>query len=425
VEIIEHRWEEPAQLRVAAYCRVSTNRSSQEESYETQQSYYRKYISDNPEWTFAGIYADEKSGTSAEKRPGFQAMMQDAFDGKMDLIVVKSLSRFSRNLGLFENSIKALKEKGVRIWFERENLYSDSEQTKLILSIMAALAEQESYSISENIKWGQRERQRQGIYNIGNNRVLGYDSKEGKPIPNNDAWIVKAIFEMFIEGHSYRTIVRKLETMGAKSIRGNRLGPSCISYIVNNEIYVGDRLLQKKPPMDFFTKKRIPNTSYDSYYLSDDHEGIIDRATWEKAQKRLKDNRFPIAGSNDTRKNHHYLYGYVICGECGSYGTRRTIRAYCRKGEPHFTYKAWICSKHRADTKKCDNSCSVRETDIVERICEEMGWKCPENDELNPYLLYESIDRIVVSETGEIKIIKREQLTKGERNEENTDFISS
>lgn len=408
MQIINHPCESSKRLRVAAYCRVSTKQSSQEESYETQQSYYRKLITDNPEWEFVGIYSDVKSGTSAEKRPGFQKMMHDSLSGQIDLIIVKSLSRFSRNLGVFENAVRLLKENGVRIWFEKEDLYTDSEQTKLILSIMAALAEQESYSISENIKWTYRERSRQGLHNLGNNRVLGYDCKDGALTPNKDAWIIKKIFQMFIDGFTYKEIENALYQAGARSIFGNTIGTTAIYNILRNEIYVGDRLLQKGPPRDFYTKKPSVNVPYDSYYLENDHPGIVGRDVWNKAQKRISDMRYPqnqIIGNN---RPHHYLFGYVVCGKCGAYGTRRTFKEYQKKEARKIPYKSWGCSNYyRFGETRCSNHHGVRESLIIQGICDSMGWEYPQDGQFNPHLLYENIEKIVISGTRGVEVIKR------------------
>ena len=186
--------------RVAAYCRTSTDLDSQEESYEMQQEYYSAYITGHEEWEFAGIYADEKSGTKAENRPGFQRMIRDALDGKVDYILVKSLSRFSRNIVDAQSYIKLLQGNGVDIHFDKENLDTADPSCSMMLSFLSAIAQDESRSTSENVKWAYLERFKRGEYNLGNNRVLGYDCVNGKLVPNQDAGAVRLIYQLYLEG---------------------------------------------------------------------------------------------------------------------------------------------------------------------------------------------------------------------------------
>ena len=162
--------------RVAAYCRVSTTLENQEDSYEEQVRYYTGYIQANEDWEFAGIYSDEKSGTKASNRDGFQNLIRDAIDGKVDRILVKSVSRFSRNMVECQKYVKILKGNGVDVRFEKENLDTADPSCTMMFSFLAAIAQDESRSISENVKWAYRERFKRGEYNLGNNRILGYDS---------------------------------------------------------------------------------------------------------------------------------------------------------------------------------------------------------------------------------------------------------
>ena len=174
--------------RVAAYCRVSTLDSSQEESYETQKEYYEDFIRCHDEWDFAGIYADQGiSGTSAEKRPQFMACIEDAIGGKIDLILVKSISRFSRNIVDCQSYVAKLKSYGVEVYFEKESLSTMDPSSGMIFSLMGLIAQSESESISQNVKWAIRKRQEEGTYVYGNNRIFGYDTIDGQLVPNKDA----------------------------------------------------------------------------------------------------------------------------------------------------------------------------------------------------------------------------------------------
>ena len=209
--------------RVAAYCRVSTRDASQEESFETQLAYYTQYIKGNPDWVFVRIYADHGvSGVSTRKRPEFLEMIHDALAGKIDLILVKSISRFSRNLVDCQNYIAQLKDKGVEVRFEREGISSFDPTSGFIFSLLSAVAQDESRSISENIKWGYKKRFERGEYCLGSNRILGYDKDPmtKKLVPNKDAWIVRLAFERFVQGVTYRRcLCHQSVFFGAASFR--------------------------------------------------------------------------------------------------------------------------------------------------------------------------------------------------------------
>ena len=277
-------------LRVAAYCRVSTDRTEQEESFATQIAYYTALIESTPEWGLAQIYAEEgRSATNVRGRPQFLRMIEDAMDGKIDLILTKSISRFSRNVVDCQSYVGKLRSKGVEVRFERERLSTLAPSMEMVFSIMAAVAQDESRSISENIKWGYRRRAARGIHRIGNNKVLGYDEVEGVLTPNRDAWIIRMAFDLFVRGMSYAQIARQITRAGGRRLRGNTpLDGTSIRRIVSNEIFVGDRLLQKQAPVNYLTKRREAEGSYQSWYWTDTHEGIIDRQTWNAAQEMLR-----------------------------------------------------------------------------------------------------------------------------------------
>lgn len=260
------------------------------------QAYYRSYIRSQSEWEYAGIYSDEKSGLKAKNRPGFCAMVEDALAEKIDLILVKSVSRLSRNVVDCIDVAKTLGSHGVGIYFEKEGILSTDPTSGMILNLMAAVAQDESRSISDNVKWANRERVKRGEYCLGNNRVLGYDDVEGKLIPNADADIIRTIFRLFLEGKSYRQIAAHLKNIGATGLRGADIQPAGIQYILRNEVYVGDRLLQKRAPRNLLTKQPEKNVEYESNYLQNDHEGIIDRESW-KAVQEILDRRASQAAS--------------------------------------------------------------------------------------------------------------------------------
>ncbi|MBO5199356.1 MAG: recombinase family protein [Lachnospiraceae bacterium] len=271
--------------RVAAYCRVSTIKQDQENSLETQRSYYTAYIRSHPDWEFAGIYHDEKSATGVKKRPGFQRMVQDAAEGRIDMILVKSISRFSRNIVDCQNYARYLRGNGVEVRFEKENLSTADPSADMMFALLGSVAQSESQANSERTRWGISRRMERGEYNIGNNRILGYDTVNGKLVPNQDAWIIRLIFDRFLAGDTYQQIADLVYRHGGHRLRSDRpLGTSNIQSILRNETYAGDRHLQKQPPVHYITKRPNPTAEYKSYYLKDNHKAIIDRETWEKVQ---------------------------------------------------------------------------------------------------------------------------------------------
>ena len=364
---------------VASYCRVSTLLDNQEDSFDTQVSYYTKLIESNPEWEFAGIYSDEKSGTKADNRPGFQQMIRDALEGKIDYILVKSVSRFSRNMVDCQKYVDLLHGNGVDVRFEKENLDTSDPSCSMMFSFLATISQDESHSISENVKWAYRERFKSGKYNLGSNRVFGYDCEDGKLVPNEYASAIRAIFNLFLDGKSFTQIADEMKREDICGRNGRPLTVPGIIYILENETYVGDKLLQKRAPKNFLTKQPEKNVKFESYYLNDDHEPIIDRDTWNQAQALLKTRRNDLENGNVRYHfgRTHFLFGKVFCAECGSPMTRRTLRHSSKSAE---TYKAWECRGHHLGKK--GNGCKMRiisETKLLEQISIQMGY--PEDSE--------------------------------------------
>lgn len=215
-----------------------------------------------------------------------------------------------------------------------------------------------------------------GEYNLGNNRILGYDCVDGELVPNKDAWIVKEVFRRFIEGESYRQIAKGLEELGAQSLHSKKgFGVETLRYMVSNETYVGDKRLQKKAPLDYLTKKPNPNQKVESNYLWDDHEAIIDRETWDKAQEILeKRKELAKVGIHKTNREHHFLYGKVFCGECGAPFLRRTLKA-AGGFKTQSTYKAWNCRNRQKGkgNERCGNR-FIKEEELIDAILRELEW---------------------------------------------------
>ena len=334
--------QEDRKVRVAVYCRVSKKLETQEDSLEEQQEAYKKLISLRSDWELAGVYADSLSGLSAEKRPEFMKMIGEAMAGNIDRILCKSVSRFSRNVAECKKYTDMLRLKNVTVEFEKEHLRTDDPTSSFIFSLMSAIAENESRSISENIRWGYQERFKRGEYNLGNNRILGYDSVDGKLVPNKDADVIRLIYTLFLQDRNVDEIIRTLTDLGVTSRNGKPLSRSTILYILNNETYKGDKLLQKQPPKNFITKKPDPDAKYESNYLENDHEAIVERDVWDAAAAKLKKNKELTEVVGHRGGQPHFLYGKVFCGECGAPMTRRTVN-----GPGGEKIKTWICREKR------------------------------------------------------------------------------
>lgn len=280
-------------IRVAAYCRVSTGDESQQTSYTNQKAFYSGLIQSKAGWRFAGIYADEAiSGTSRAHRDEFNRMMEDAKKGKLDYIVTKSISRFARNTVDTLNCVRELRQQNppVGIYFEKENIDTLDATGELILTILSALAQDESRSISDNIRWTFQKNFQAGIPQINLNRMIGYDKAEdGTWVINPEqAAVVRYIFERYVCGQSAKRIAEELNKMGRKTINNKNWSCSSIMTVLRNEKYVGDLEMQKTITKDFLThRSTVNNGEAPRYYVENHHVGIIDRVTWDKVQAML------------------------------------------------------------------------------------------------------------------------------------------
>lgn len=277
-------------LRVAAYCRISTNHEEQESSLETQISYYGKLIAGHEDWELVKIYAERASGTQLKKRPEFMQMIKACKQGKIDLILTKSISRFGRNMLDTLRTLYELFNLGVKIYFEKENLNNFDREMRTMMGIYAGFAQEESKNMSDNIKWGIRGRMREGKVCLNCTRFLGYDKDENGRlvVVESEAVIVRIIFELYLKGFGVRRIKKFLEENGIKTVTGKDVwSTSTIDRILSNEKYVGDVLMQKSFTEDFLTGKRSKNEGeFSMYFIENDHEAIIEREIFEAVQKR-------------------------------------------------------------------------------------------------------------------------------------------
>lgn len=334
--------------RVAAYARVSTDNEEQLTSYEAQVDYYTNYIKGRDDWEFAGVYTDEGiTGTNTKKREGFKSMVADALDGKIDLIITKSVSRFARNTVDSLTTIRKLKENSIEVYFEKENIWTFDGKGELLLTIMSSLAQEESRSISENCTWGQRKRFADGKVTVPFNRFLGYDrGPDGNLVVNPEqAKLVQRIYGMFLQGRSPFQIATALTKEGIPSPGGkDHWNASNIRSILTNEKYKGDALLQKSYTVDFLTKKKKMNEGeIPQYYVRDNHEAIIPPETFEMVQTLMATRK---KGKN--RLSSVSIFSSKIkCADCGSwYGPKvwHSNDAYRKV--------IWQCN-HKFEGEKC------------------------------------------------------------------------
>ena len=320
-------------------------------------------------------------------------MMADGRAKKFDLLLVKAISRFARNVVDAQNYVHELKQYDVEVRFENEAISSFDPTAEMMFNILAATAQQESKNKSEYVRWTYRKLAEQGIRHIGNNRVLGYDEVKGKLTPNGDAWIPRQIITEYAAGLSLKEIVDRLNATGAKRLRTDKpFTMDAVYSIIENIIYVGDRQLQKEAPHNYLTKRPDPTVAFQSHYIKDDHEGIVDRGTWESAQTRLKHESASREAGVHKRGYSHFLYGVVFCGECGKPYKRETEY---RKGQP---VKVWKCydRKHGA---KCHNP-NMTEEDLLHAISDLMGWVWTGVDGFDDWAFEQLISRVEVGTDG-------------------------
>ena len=284
--------EQRPKLKVAAYCWVSTDSEEQASSYEVQVAHYTQFIQKNPEWELAGIYADDGiTGTNTKKREEFNRMIQDCMDGKIDMIITKSISRFARNTLDCLKYIRELKEKNIPVFFEKENINTMDSKGEVLLTIMASLAQQESQSLSQNIKLGLQYRFQNGEVRVNHSRFLGYtkDEEGNLIIEPAEAEVVKRIYREYLEGASLLQIGRGLEADGILTGAGKtKWRPETLKKILQNEKYIGDALLQKTYTVDFLNKKRVQNKGIvPQYYVENSHEPIIPRDLYMQVQEEM------------------------------------------------------------------------------------------------------------------------------------------
>lgn len=328
-------------LRIAAYCRVSTDHEDQANSFESQQRYFRQYIERNPDWELYKVYADEGlSGTTTKKRTEFNRMIANAKNGDFDLIITKEISRFARNTLDSIYFTRDLKKHGVGVIFMNDNINTLDGDAELRLAIMSSIAQEESRKTSERVKWGQRRQMEQGI--VFGRTMLGYDILDGKMYINEDgAKTVRLIFHKFLdEGKGVGVIAKELLASGIKPMRAAQWQSTVILRILRNEKYCGDLVQRKTYTPDYLShEKKYNHGEEDFIIIKNHHAPIISREQFEKAN-RLLDERSKTQSGKPKYSSRYPFSGKIKCGLCaGSYVARKKGR---KDGS---LYLSWRCSE--------------------------------------------------------------------------------
>ena len=335
--------------RVAGYARVSTDSDEQFTSYEAQIDYYTQYIHRHPDWEFVNVYTDEGiSGTSTKGREGFNRMIADALDGKIDLIITKSVSRFARNTVDSLTTVRKLKDAGVEVYFEKENIWTLDSKGELLITIMSSLAQEESRSISENVTWGHRKRFADGKLNIPYSQFLGYrKGADGTPeIIPEEAELVRRIYRMFLDGKAVNFIANQLTKEGVPTPAKKKVWQnSTVESILTNEKYKGDAILQKTFTVDFLSKKKkINEGEVPQYYVQNSHPAIVSADTWNAVQIEFQRRK----SSKGRRKSTHPFNGKIICADCGT-----AFGAKVWHSTSKYRRTIWQCNAKYSGDKKC------------------------------------------------------------------------
>lgn len=358
--------------RVAAYARVSSGKDGQIHSLSAQISYYNSYIGSRGDWELIGIYADRAMTGTKNDRPEFQRLLTDCRAGKIDMVITKSITRMARNTVTLLETARELKDLGIDIYFEKENIHTLSSDGELMLTLLASFAQEESRSVSENVKWRIRKQFEKGIPSGGN--MLGYRFEDGilQVIPE-EAAIVKQIFNDFLSGMGVMSIAKKLNREGITTKHGNLWSKNSIHVVLRQEKYTGDLLLQKTYRSDHINKKKMVNHGELPMYLVEgSHEAIIDKETFRKVQEELKQRTARYSHPHATGPASPHLFtGMIRCGLCGRHFTRK----YSASGKKYPKRSLWACSTFQVYGKAECPSQRIPEDILIAKTSEILGYE--------------------------------------------------
>lgn len=355
-------------LRVAGYCRVSAGKVEQLHSLSVQVSYFKDLIVQHPEWLFAGVFFDEAKTGTKENREGFQKMLSACREGKIDMIITKSVSRFSRNTLVFLKTVRELKELGVDVFFEEQNLHTTSGDGELLLTIMSSYAQEESLSASENQKWRVKKNFEAGI--PWNTKLLGYRLKDGRyVIVPEEAEIVKRIFELYLSGMGPLKISKALNAEGKRTSENNPWRPNGVSDILRNDTYTGNLTLQKTYREDHISKRTRKNRGeYPQYKVEESHDAIIPKEMFDAVREEIA--RRAEIWSTDAVPGKSVFTQKLVCEICGKHYRRRTVS----RGH------AWQCSTYGTMGKAACASKQIPEDTLIKACTDVLGLSAFDED---------------------------------------------
>ena len=398
-------------LRVAAYCRVSTDDEDQIKSYNSMVKYYTDLIKNNRQWVFSGVFADKAiTGTKTDKREEFQRLIQECMEGKIDMVIAKSIPRFARNTLDTLKYVRMLKEKGVAVYFEVEkiNTLKDGE---FLMTILSSVAQQEVENTSAYVKKGLKMKMKRGEL-VGFQGCLGYDYDvltKSLSINEEGAKVVRYIFERYVAGAGSTMIARELNEQGIMTIRGNPWTSSSVMGIVNNEKYKGDILLGKTFTVDPISKRRLENLGEeDRFYIRDHHEPIVSEETFARAQEirnRRNGGRKSATPGKREKYSRQYAFSCMLeCGFCGSSLSRRRWHSSSK-----YKKTIWQCVKSTKSGKRyCPDSKGIPEQVIEEAFIESYRMLCTDNKDVLEEFLHR-VEKALGEESIEDKIIKEQK----------------
>ena len=391
IEKIElERPSEPLRKRVAAYARVSCGKDTMLHSLAAQIDYYKALIRNNHAWIFAGVYADEAKTGTKENREQFQELLKQCRAGAVDMVITKSISRFARNTVTLLQTTRELKELGVDVYFEEQNIHTLSADGEFIITLLASIAQEESRSVSENCKWRIRHGFEEGKPNTC--RMLGYRLVNGEiTVVPEEAETVRHIFDLYLKGYGKQKIANILNEEGLMTVNGGTWHPEPIVKILTNEKYCGDLLLQKYVRNDHVNKvDRRNDGQLPSYLIEDDHEAIIDRAVFQQVQE-MHEGRAVRKGMKQDRT---LFAGMLRCGCCGS---------RCRRKATHGVVKWWCSTFDRKGKKYCPDSKALPEGTLIKAVCDVL-----KTDSLDEELLRKKIGSIDICPGNTIHIYMKD-----------------
>lgn len=378
VEFINHN--ETKQINVAAYARVSVDKETMHHSLVAQIDYYKHLIENNPKWKLYDIYVDEGITGTTESRDSFQRMIDDAMSGNIDLIITKSITRFARNTVTLLETVRKLKANNIEVYFEEQNIHTLSKDGELLLTILASYAQEESRSVSENMKWRVKKNFEEGL--SWGTHLYGYKYEDNKyEIIPEEALVVKKIFDLYLEGNGVQSITKALEAEGIKTRNNIFFSKSTIRAMLSNEYYTGDKILQKTYRKDFISKRTLTNNGeLAKYYVEDSHKGIISKEDFNKVQEMLKAKKDKINWKVEKPLLLPFS-GILECSCCGKH--------YSRKTTP---YKhIWLCRTNNDKGIKACNSKQVPEEILFEVTNEILG-----TTSFDEKLFKKKIEKIIV-----------------------------